>query len=153
MKLSIASAALVAALLTTLPATAQFQRPEQAIKYRQSVMVLQGTHLGRMFAMANGRVPFDAKVALENAVLLDVIDQLPFAAFGEGTDKGGITRAKPEIWTERAKFDAMAAKLQEETAKLVVAARTGQLDPFKAAVGAVGQSCNACHDAYQRPAN
>ena len=50
-------------LATALPAAAQFQKPEDAIKYRKSAMALQGATLGQVFAMANGRVPFDAKVA------------------------------------------------------------------------------------------
>ena len=40
------AAVAVAALATALPAAAQFQRPDQAIKYRQSAMALQGNHLG-----------------------------------------------------------------------------------------------------------
>jgi cytochrome c556 len=136
-------------LLVALPAAAQFARPEAAIKYRQSVMVLQGHHLGRIFAMANGRIPFDAKVAADDAALLDTIDKLPFIAFGPGTDKGAPTRAKPEIWSEKAKFDAAAAKMVEDVEKLNAAAKTGNLDQIRAAAGAVGQSCKACHDAYQ----
>ena len=147
---SLAVAAL--ALVTALPAAAQFQKPEDAVRYRKSVMFLQAQHFGRIAAMANGRVPFDAKVAQDNAALLDVIDKLPFAAFIEGTDKGE-TRAKPEIWSERAKFDAAAQKLQDEVAKLNAAAKTGNFDQVKAAAGAVGQACKACHDNYQKPAN
>jgi cytochrome c556 len=138
------------ALVTALPAAAQFQKPEDAVKYRQSVMFMQGQHLSRIFAMANGRVPFDAKVVQDNAAVLDVIDKLPFAAFIEGTDKGA-TRAKPEIWAERAKFDAAAQKMQDEVAKLNAAAKTGNLDQIKTAAGAVGQACKACHDSYQKP--
>jgi cytochrome c556 len=144
-------AALGATAALSLPAAAQFAKPEDAIKYRQSVMFLQGQHLSRIFAMVNGRVPFDAKAAVDNAVLLDTIDKLPFAAFIDGTDKG-TTRAKPEIWAERAKFDAAAQKMQEEVAKLVAAAKTGNQDQLKAAAGAVGGACKACHDAYQKPA-
>lgn len=140
------------ALVTALPAAAQFQKPEDAVKYRQSVMFLQAQHFGRIMAMVNGRVPFDAKAAQENAALLDTIDKLPFAAFIEGTDKGN-TRAKPEIWAEKAKFDAAAQKLQDEVAKLSAAAKTGNLDQIKAAAGPVGQACKACHDNYQKPAN
>lgn len=143
------AACTAAGLLVALPASAQFAKPEAAIKYRQSVMTLQGHHLGRIFAMANGRIPFDAKVAAEDAALLDTIDKLPFVAFGEGTDKGAPTRAKPEIWKERAKFDAAANKMIEEVAKLNAAAKTGNLDQIKSAAGAVGQACKACHDAYQ----
>jgi cytochrome c556 len=145
-RLSIAALGLAVAL----PAAAQFQKPEQAIKYRQSVMTLQGTHFGRLGAMANGRVPFDAATAQANADLVATFSKLPFAAFGEGTDKGAPTRAKPEIWTNRADFDAKAKTYQDEALKLQAAAKTGNLDQIKAAFGAVGQACKGCHDAYQK---
>jgi cytochrome c556 len=134
---------------TALPASAQFRKPEDAIKYRQSAMFLQNTHASRIGAMVNGRVPFDAKVLAENVAVLEVVIKLPFSAFIEGTDKGD-TRAKPEVWTERDKFNAAATKAQEEVAKLSAAAKTGNLDQIKAAFGAVGQACKACHDRYQK---
>jgi len=140
--------AAVIGLTTALPAAAQFKNTEAAITYRQAVMQVQSHHLGRIFAMANGRMPFDAKVAAEDAALLDTIDKLPFVAFIDGSDKGE-TKAKPEIWKERAKFDAAALKMQEDVAKLNAAAKTGSLDAIRAAAGAVGQSCKACHDDYQ----
>lgn len=140
--------AAVIGLATALPAAAQFRNAEAAIKYRQSVMQVQGFHLGRIFAMANGRMPFDAKVAAQDAMILETIDKLPFVAFIDGSDKGD-TKAKPEIWKERAKFDAAALKMQEDVAKLNAAAQTGSLDAIKVAVGAVGQSCKACHDDFQ----
>lgn len=140
--------AAVIGLATALPAAAQFRNAEAAIKYRQSVMQVQGFHLGRIFAMANGRMPFDAKVAAQDAMILETIDKLPFVAFIDGSDKGD-TKAKPEIWKERAKFDAAALKMQEDVVKLNAAAQTGSLDAIKVAVGAVGQSCKACHDDFQ----
>jgi cytochrome c556 len=146
----IAFAAGALALAAALPAHAQFAKPEDAIRYRQGVMFAQNFHLGRIFAMANGRMPFDAKVVQADAAVLDVIDKLPFAAFGPGTDKGANTNAKAEVWTERAKFDAAAQKMQDNVAKLNVAAQSGNIDQIKAAVGAVGQSCKACHDVYQK---
>ena len=60
------------------------------------------------------------------------------------------TRALPAIWTEQAKFKEGADKLQTETAKLSAAAKTGNLDSVKTAFGSVGQTCKACHDAYQK---
>jgi cytochrome c556 len=150
MKRLMLAAATIAGLCTALPAAAQFAKPEDAIKYRQSVMFMQNTHLGRLGAMANGRVPFDAKVAAENADILLVITKLPFSAFVDGSDKGN-TRAKPEIWAEKDKFMAGANKMQEEVVKLNAVAKTGNVDQLKAAVGAVGQSCKACHDNYQKP--
>jgi cytochrome c556 len=144
---SIGLAAIV--LTAALPASAQFRKPEDAIKYRRSVMTLQGHHVGRIFGMANGRIPFDAKKAAEDAELLNSLSQLPWVAFVEGTDKGN-TNAKPEIWKEKAKFDTTATKLQEDVAKLNAAAKTGNLDQIKAAVGTVGQTCKSCHDNFQK---
>lgn len=141
------AASLVAA--TALPAAAQFQKPEDAIKYRQSVMTLMLTHFGRIAAMAQGRVPFDAKAAADNAAIVLTMSHLPLAAFGEGTDKGLPNRAKPEIWSQNAKFKDQAQKLQAEVTKLDAAAKSGNLDAIKAAVGGVGGVCKSCHDDFR----
>lgn len=137
------------ALGAALPVAAQFRKPEDAIRYRQSVMTVMGTHFGRVAAMASGRAPFDAKAAAENAAIVSSMSKLPWTAFGDGTDMALPTRAKPEIWKESAKFHEAAEKLQAEVAKLDAAAKAGNLDQIKAAVGAVGRNCKACHDKYQ----
>ena len=143
----IAAAATLMALAA--PASAQFAKPEDAIKYRQSALFVMGQHFGRVGAMANGRVPFDAKVAAENAEIVAEMAKLPWVAFGAGTDKGGNTKAKPEIWTEQAKFKEHNEKLVAETAKLVAAAKTNNLDNLKAAFGSTAGTCKACHDAFR----
>jgi cytochrome c556 len=106
-------------------------------------------HFGRIGAMVNGRVPFDAKVAAENAEIVATMSKLPWAAFGPGTDQGAPTRAKPEIWRESDKVKAGADKMVAEVAKLEAAAKSGNLDQLRAAFGATGQTCKACHDAYR----
>ena len=137
------------AAATAVPAQAQFAKAEDAIKYRKAGFTVMAAHFGRLGAMANGRMPYDAKVAVDNAAVLATVAALPWAAFGEGTDKGE-TRAKPEIWKESAKFKEGADKMQAEMGKLVAAARTGNLDSLKAAFGPAAQSCKACHDAYRK---
>lgn len=147
---SLVSLALAAVTMTvSVPAMAQFQKAEDAVKYRKAAFTVMGAHFGRIGAMANGRVPYDAAIAAENAALVETMSKLPWAGFGPGTDKGD-TRAKPEIWSEQAKFTAGAEKMQAEVAKLNAAAKTGNLDAVKTAFGAVGQSCKACHDAYRK---
>ncbi len=140
---------LVAGVVTALPAAAQFQKAEDAIKYRQSVFTVMGTHFGRIAGMAQGKIPFDAKAAADNAVIVSEMSRLPYMAFGEGTDKGLPNRAKPEIWKEPAKFKAAAEKMQGEVIKLDAAAKSGNLDAIKVAAGAVGNTCKACHDDYR----
>lgn len=119
------------------------------MKYRQSALSVMGAHFARIGAMANGRVPFDAKVAADNAELVATLSKLPWAAFGPGTDKVGNTKAKPEIWAEQAKFKDANEKMMGEATKLAAAAKTGNLDAIKTAFGATAASCKACHDAYR----
>ena len=56
-----------ATLVTALPAAAQFQKPEDAIKYRQSAFTVMANHFGRIGAMVQGKAPYDAKIVARNA--------------------------------------------------------------------------------------
>ena len=143
--------AAIAALAATiaLPAAAQFQRPEDAVKYRKGAFFVMGQHFGRLNAVAQGRAPYEPVSTTFNAEVVQMMAMLPWAGFVDGTDKGD-TRALPKIWSERAQFDAGAVKLREETNKLVAAAKSGDLDQIKAAVGSVGQTCKACHDNFRK---
>jgi cytochrome c556 len=140
--------AIALALAYAAPASAQFAKPEDAVKYRQSALFVMAQHFGRIGAMANGRAPYDAKVALENAEIVADMAKLPWAGFAPGTDKIS-QKAKPEIWTEQAKFKEHSDKLMGETVKLVAAAKTNNLDNLKTAFGATGAACKACHDTFR----
>lgn len=147
----IASLALACAvILFAIPASAQFAKPEDAIKYRQSAFFVMQQNFGRVAAMAAGRAPFDAKVAADSAAVAEFTSKLPWAGFGEGTDKGRENRAKPEVWTDKAKFNEYADKMQVEMVKFSAAAKTGSLDNIKATMAGVGGSCKTCHDAFRK---
>jgi len=149
MNKTVAIVSLLGAMACAIPAQAQFAKPEDAIKYRKAGLTLMAAHFGRLGAMAQGKAPFDAKAAAENADVLATVSKLPWTAFGEGTDKGE-TRAKPEIWKESAKFKEAVDKNQAEMAKLVAAAKTGNLDNLKAAFGSAAPTCKACHDNFRK---
>lgn len=143
----IAAAATLMALAA--PASAQFAKPEDAIKYRQGAFTVMGAHFSRIGAMVNGKVPYDAKAAADNAAVVAEMAKLPWAGFGPGTDKGGNTKAKPEIWTEQVKFKESGDKLMAESAKLATAAKAGNLDALKTAFAATADTCKSCHDAFR----
>lgn len=138
-----------ALLVAAAPAAAQFQKPEDAIKYRQSAFTVMASHFGRVAAMAQGKVPFDAKAAAANAAIAATMAPLPYTAFGAGTDKGAPTRAKAEIWSDGAKFKSLTDDMQAAMVKFEAAAKTGDLDQIKAALGPLGKSCKACHDDFR----
>lgn len=150
MKFAASIAAAAAACVLAAPAQAQsFQKPEDAIKYRKSALTVLATHFGALGAMANNRIPFDAAAAARHADVIAVVSHLPWAGFVPGSDKGE-TRAKPEIWTQEAKFKGAAEKMQGEVAKLAAAAKTGNLDNLKTAFGPAAATCKACHDDFRK---
>lgn len=147
MKPLVAAVALAAAL-SPFAASAQFAKPEDAIKYRQSAFSLLGAHFSRLGAMVNGRIPYDAKIATENAQLAATLSRLPGGAFPAGSESGLNTRAKPEIWKDTAKFQAAYEKMVAEVSKLPAAA--GDPGTLKTAFGAAAPTCKACHDDFRR---
>lgn len=140
--------ALSAALLGSTAAQAQFQKPEDAVRYRQSALFIMGQHFGRIGAMASGRAPFDAKVAQDNAAVVVAMSKLPWAGFTPNTENIK-SRAKPELWMEMDKVKAAADKMMASAVALDAAAKTGNLDAVKKAFGDTAASCKACHDNYR----
>lgn len=135
-------------LSMSVPAIAQFAKPEDAIKYRKNALFVMQQNFGRVAGMAAGKIPFDTKIAADSATVAEFVGKLPWAGFGPGTDQGD-TKAKPEIWKEKAKFDDYALKMQAELNKLNVAAKSGNLESIKVAAGAVGGTCKTCHDDFK----
>jgi cytochrome c556 len=148
MKKLIASLLAIGAASISFTAAAQFAKPEDAVKYRKAAFSVTAAHFGRMGAMAQGKAPFDAKIALENAEIVANMAKLPWHAFGEGTETSE-TKAKPEVWKQPAKFKEAADKLQAESIKLLAATKTGKEDAFKAAFTATAGTCKACHDDFK----
>jgi cytochrome c556 len=132
------------ALCLSQAASAQFAKPEDAVKYRQSALTVMANHMGRLSAMAKGERPFDAAAAQASARVIDMVGQLPWEAFVAGTSSKGL---KTEPWADAADFKARSDRLMGETAKLVQAA--GSLDTLRAQVGATGAACKNCHEKYR----
>ncbi len=69
--------------------------------------------------------------------------------FPEGTDVGD-TRAKPEIWQDKAKFETAVKALQTATGELVSLAESGNLAAVGAQLQKVGQACGGCHKPFRK---
>lgn len=141
----------VAALMlaVAVPASAQFAKPEDAYKYRSSVMTLQGAHMGRINAQLKSDKP-DMQAIANNAAVLDTLNRLFFTAFPEGSDMVANSRAKPEIWKQSAKFKENADKLNAQVAKLNEAAKSGDAAATRSAFQSTAQACKGCHDEFRR---
>ena len=65
---------------------------------------------------------------------------------GSGT---GDTKAKPDIWNNKADFDSKFKNFETASLKLVEVAQAGDAKALGAQFGQVGGTCKACHDAYR----
>ena len=142
-------ASLVAASLAA-PAQTAFPKPEEAVRYRQGAWFVLNHHFTRIGHMVRGRLPFDGKLALQDAEAVALLARLTPPAFAAGTDTP-TDHARPEIWTESARFREHNDRLVAESAKLLAAARTQDLAQIKAAFGPAANTCKECHDAYRSP--
>lgn len=124
-------------------------KPEEEIRYRQSVMNVIGRSFGTLGAMAQGKIPFDAAAAAHHSAIVEMMSKLPWNSFGAGTDKGAPTKAATKIWSESDKFKEKADKMQSEVGKLATTAKGGDEGTIKAAVGDTGKACKGCHDDYR----
>lgn len=69
--------------------------------------------------------------------------------FPTGTETGGGTKAKPEIWSDRAGFEKAASNFNEAALALQARAEADDKPGFAAAFEAMGKTCGACHRAYR----
>jgi cytochrome c556 len=145
MKKTAIAVLLVAA--TAIPVAAQQVKLEDQIKYRRAAYTLMGLNMGSVGAMAQDKKPFNKEDAQKSADLVAILSTVPRNYFGEGTDKD--TKAKPEIWTKRADFDAKMDKMIAETGKLPAVVRAGDMAAFKKQVADVSAACKACHDDFR----
>ena len=150
MKKSLVAAA-VAVTLGSLAGFAAAQvKPEIMVKQRQSAMTLIGKYWGPIAGMASGKVsPYNADVISRNATYLENLAQMPWDGFHESTKDEKNTKALPEIWSQKAKFDEMAQRLQTETAKLGEVARKKDEAGVKQQYAAVGKVCGGCHESFR----
>lgn len=141
---------LSAAVLLASVADAQFAKTEDAVKYRQSVMSVVGTHFSRMGAMVRGEAPYAKEPFAQNASLVVTLMALPWEAFAvPASDKGSGMR--PEALARRDDFMKRAEANREDLARLLAAAQgEGGLAAVRGPFGAAGASCKACHDDYRR---
>jgi cytochrome c556 len=146
MKKSLLAAGLAVAVLSS-EALAQ-AKPEVLVKQRQSAMPLMGKYYGPMAGMAQGKVPYDAKIVQRNAGFLDNLSRMPWDGFSEGT-KGAKSAALPAIWAEPTKWGDAADRLQNEASKLYAVSRSGDEAAVKAQIGAVGKACGGCHESFR----
>jgi len=149
MKLRDALVALTAVALSS-GVHAQF-KPEQQIKWRQSVMQVQGWSMARIKANVEGTYNKDQVIQAAN-ILHATADGGLGSLYTAGSEKGSgwrDTQTKPELFTEGDKVREVAMTFSKEANELVRVAATGDAAAVKIQFGKVGQACKGCHDKFR----
>ena len=133
-------------------ASAADSKPEDAVRYRQSVYTVIGWNFKPIGAMMKGEIPFDAAAVARHAQYVEMMSKTAIEGFpkGSGPDAVKNTEAKPEIWTDWNQFETKMTDFQQEAAKLVEVAKGGDQGAIKAQFGKTAETCKACHKEFRK---
>ena len=147
---AVAGAGLLAATLGAAAFAAD--EPANIIKYRQAFMSANGAHITMVAAMVKDEVSWDDEL-VGHAHALHEQSQNLLRLFPEGTAKGDVevdTRALPVIWERWDEFQQAAEAFEQESAKLVEAAESGDATAIAQQLAALGRSgCGDCHETFR----
>jgi cytochrome c556 len=149
-----AARCIVPALLLAFAASAaqaqgQPTKGEQMLKYRKAVYQTMVWNFAPMSQMAQGKVPFDAKEFEMRAGRVAALTPMLAESYGpESRDVAG-SKAKAELWSNRADFDAKLKDLVDRSATLAAVAKGGDEARSKQAFLDTAGACKACHDKYK----
>ncbi len=135
--------------LIVLPAHAQFSKPEDAIRYRQSAYVILGHQMGTIFKQLKSPNP-DVTVIQRSAGIAEFVSKLPGEGYVPGSEKGGNppTRAKPEVFTDP-KVSELGREMVAQVAKLNEVAKAGDVAVIRTQFQTTAKTCDNCHDNYR----
>lgn len=144
----IASILAVAALLSIAAGGSSFaQSPAEIVKQRQDAMdkMWPGYYRDIAATIRTG-TPDLAMIAAKAPQASEHVKQAA-ALFPPGTGRDAVpkTRAKPEIWTQRADFEAAAKALIDATNTIGEDAKKDDAEKVKADWVSVAKACGACH--------
>lgn len=132
-------------------ALAHFDDSQPQQSYRQSYFTLLASNFGPMGAMVKGDMPWDDAQMKRYSEELETLTELDLIrGFAPGSEQG-TTRAKPEIWENKADFEQKFADLQAAVDLLedTVDDNPGDRKAIASAVANTGKACKACHDEYK----
>ncbi|HZH12282.1 MAG TPA: cytochrome c [Microvirga sp.] len=118
------------------------------VEQRQNLMKQMGAQTRPLGGMLRGQEPFD--LAKVQAGLKVFADNSAKAAplFPESSKDAPKTEALPSIWQNKAKFDSIMTKLNQDSTTALASIKDEA--SFKAEMPKVLQNCGACHNDFRK---
>jgi len=146
----------IAALATALAASGyalaqQVPKPENLIKWRQSVFQVIAWNIGKIKANVEGTYNKDDVVRSANTIA--ALSKSGFEGlFVPGTEQGKgwhDTSAKAEVFSNNKHFIELAQNFSTEAGNFATVAASGDQATVKAEYGKLTKTCKACHDDFK----
>ena len=129
---------------------AEYAKPEDAIKYRKSVMQVIKKHFGSMAAVVKGKKPFDKMAFTNDAKVVAMMSKLPWeATLVPGSTEGDTTLTEKAL-KDTAGLLSVAKRFEDASRELAAAAERGDMAAIKKQFGATAQTCGGCHKPYRK---
>ena len=129
----------------------QAPKPENLIKWRQSVFQVIGWNTGRIKANVEGTYNKDEVVKAANT--LAALSKSGFEGlFAAGTEQGKgwhDTAARAEVFGNNKRFVELAQNFELEAGNLAAVAGSADQAAVKAQFGKLAKTCKACHDDFK----
>jgi cytochrome c556 len=117
-----------------------------AVEARQSGFKKMGAALEAINEQLKTEAPDPSTLNAATQAILALADKVPhWSPAGSGAE----TDALPDIWTERARFDALAADLLSEAKSLSATVAANDMAAVRAQAKRAGAACSACHRSFR----
>ncbi len=134
------------------PSAAPTPAARQTIEARKAAFTLVGRNFRPIGEVLKGNVKYEDIDVTKHIARIAFLSNLLQEEFPDSTNLGEPeTKAKPDVWANRADFDKRLHDFQLHAVALaeVNARDKGLTDSVKTAVTTLGQDCKGCHDTYK----
>lgn len=131
--------------ITALPAMAAPGGAERQQAFKKILLSFEP-----MGMVVRGKAPYKKEIMIQQADALKLASTVPFTLFTPNSIDSK-SRAKPEIWSQPAKFKTAQLNFEKSVNELDLATRSGDLASIKKHYDVVSQSCKTCHDSFRGP--
>ncbi len=120
-----------------------------AVAQRQELLEGMGDAFTVIREQLEGDGDVEAIAAAAATLNTNAVQFVEFFPEGTSMSAGADTEALDTIWEDPEGFAAAHQRLMDESAKMVEAAASGDLEQIGAQVMPLGMSCGNCHDTYR----
>ncbi|MBL1376173.1 c-type cytochrome [Zobellella iuensis] len=152
LKKTLIIAAAAGLFATTVAAQTNLFKPEDGVKYRQSIYRVMGAQTKVMGAMVKGEIDFDAEALHQRALNLGNVSGLLGETYFPETRGARGSNLLPKAWNDMDGFRAKGQNFGTALQELIEVSGQPGFDSAKArpVVAKVMQSCKSCHDEYRK---